>query len=171
MNKKDFKTKVFSLSEQLFPMVSRLLGNRTKAEDAIQEIMLKLWSKRNDFKNHPNINGFVFLTARNYCLDILRKKIILVNDSDKVINYSRYKNYHNELEWNELNFHVETILGSLPKQQQEIFVMRDIEGYEFKEIAAALDLKVEHTRVLLSRARKYIINELENKYSYEKGIY
>ena len=38
MTKTDFKLKVFSLSERLFPLVARLLGDKTSAEDAIQEI-------------------------------------------------------------------------------------------------------------------------------------
>ena len=75
MNTKDFKDKVVSLSERIYPMVVRMLGNKESAEDAVQEIMIKLWDKRGNLKNHPNITGFVFLTARNYCLDILKKKI------------------------------------------------------------------------------------------------
>ena len=67
MNKKEFRLKVFSLSEHLFPMVSRMLGNKANAEDAIQEIMMKLWLKRKQIGLHPNITGLVFLTARNYC--------------------------------------------------------------------------------------------------------
>lgn len=46
MNKNDFKVTVFSLSERLFPLVARLLADKRKAEDAIQEIMIKLWEKR-----------------------------------------------------------------------------------------------------------------------------
>jgi RNA polymerase sigma-70 factor (ECF subfamily) len=74
MNKTEFKLKVFSLSERLFPMVSRMLRSNVNAEDAIQEIMMKLWVKRNQIARHPNITGLVFSTARNYCIDLLRKK-------------------------------------------------------------------------------------------------
>ena len=81
MNETDFKLKVFSLSERLFPMVSRMLGNSTRAKDAIQEIMIKLWKKRDQIEQHPNITGFVFLTTRNYCIDELRKKRLEVDDS------------------------------------------------------------------------------------------
>lgn len=63
------------------------------------------------------------------------------------------------------------ILKEIPKQQKEVFLMRDIDGYEFTEIAAAMQIKVEHTRVLLSRARKHIGLTLEKTYSYERGTY
>ena len=74
MNKQDFKTRVFSLSENIYPMVARMLGSTHNAEDAIQEIMLKLWEKRNQIAKHPNIKGLVILTARNYCIDVLQSE-------------------------------------------------------------------------------------------------
>ena len=74
MNSKDFKNNVLSLSDRIFPMVARMLGNDTDAKDAVQEIMIKLWDRRKQIGNHPSLTGFVFLTARNYCIDLLKKK-------------------------------------------------------------------------------------------------
>ena len=65
MKTKDFEDKVLSLSDRIYPMVVRMLGNNGSAEDAVQEIMIKLWDRRKKIGNHPNIHGFVFLTARN----------------------------------------------------------------------------------------------------------
>ena len=171
MTKIDFKLKVFSLSERIFPMVSRMLGTKANAEDAIQDIMLKLWEKRKQVEKHPNINGFVFLTARNYCIDVLRKKPFVLDDSTDFFKILESKNEYTQLEWKELNTIIKKILKKLPEQQTEVFMMRDIDGYEFTEIAAAVEIKVEHVRVLLSRARKQISIELEKTYSYERGKY
>ena len=171
MTKQDFKLKVFLLSERLFPMVSRILGTEANAEDAIQEIMMKLWEKRKKIENHPNIKGFVFLTARNYCIDVLRKKPKLIDDSTNHLKVLKSSNIDKNLEWEELNTIILKILKEIPKQQKEVFLMRDIDGYEFTEIAAAMQIKVEHTRVLLSRARKHIGLTLEKTYSYERGTY
>jgi len=171
MTKQDFKHRVFSLSALIFPMVARMLGSNSKAEDAIQEIMIKLWNKRNQLNKHPNIKGFVILTARNYCLDTLRKKKILLDDSTATLKVLKSTNEHTDLEWKELNTIIEEILTKLPVQQKDVFVMRDIDGYNFDEIAAALEIKIEHVRVLLSRARKQISITLEKTYSYERGKY
>ncbi|WP_178991584.1 RNA polymerase sigma factor [Winogradskyella schleiferi] len=169
MTKLEFKNTVFVLSEKLFPMVSRILGSHEKAEDAIQEIMIKIWQKRRKLKNHPNINGFVFLTARNYCLDVLRKKKIEPYDGAHLkIMTSKDEN---SIEWQELNQIITEILKTLPLQQKEVFLMRDIDGYEFTEIAAALNIKQTHARVLISRARKQIGSVLLKTYDYEKGAY
>jgi RNA polymerase sigma-70 factor (ECF subfamily) len=171
MNKKDFKVTVFSLSERLVPLVIRLLGDKTKAEDAIQEIMIKLWEKRNQLENHPNIKGFVFLTARNYCIDILRKKRVFVSDNEFYLHLLKDTNEQKQLENQELSEIINTILKKLPKQQREIFIMRDLDGYDFSEIAATMYIKITHARVLLSRARKTISIALEKTYSYERGNY
>lgn len=159
------------MSDRLFPMVARILGNNTDAEDAVQEIMLKLWAKRSKLDGHPNMEGFVFLTARNYCIDVLRKKMIIVDDSFSYLNFTGSSSKSLDLEWKELNVIVLKILNSLPKMQKEVFIMRDIDDYSFKEISDALDIKIEHCRVLLSRARSQVSYELEHTYSYEKGNY
>ena len=171
MTKLEFKLKVFSLSERLFPLVARMLGTNANAEDAIQEIMLKLWQQRKKLNNHPNIKGFVFLTARNYCIDVIRKKPKLVEDATHHFKVLKSTNDNKNLEWDELNNIILKILEEIPEQQKEVFLMRDIDGYEFSEIAAALQIKVEHARVLLSRARKQIGLTLEKTYSYERGTY
>ncbi|WP_439133008.1 RNA polymerase sigma factor [Polaribacter sp.] len=170
MTKIDFKLKVFSLSERLFPMVARLLGG-CNAEDAIQEIMIKLWQKRKKLENHPNLKGFVFITARNYCIDLLRKKAIILDDSTSALKILKSTNHATNLEWKELNNIIFKILEQLPQQQKEVFLMRDVDGYEFKEIAASLEITVEYVRVLLSRARKHIGASLEKTYNYERGNY
>lgn len=168
MNKKAFRLKVFSLSENLFPLVSRMLGNETSAEDAIQEIMMKLWLKRKQIEKHPNLKGFVFLTARNYCIDIMRKKNLAIYDFPFQLDLIKAENNQEKLEWEELNTILKKIIINLPERQREVIIMRDLDGYEFKEIAAATQLNVEHVRVLLSRARKKVSTILETNYHYER---
>ena len=167
MKTKDFEDRVLSLSDRIYPMVARMLGNSGSAEDAVQEIMIKLWDRRKKIANHPNIKGFVFLTARNYCLDLLKKKSPDFDSSDFQMTMLASDPSQNQLEWKELSTVIERLLKELPGQQCEVMMMRDVDGFEFSEIAAATNLKVEHVRVLLSRARKQVGMKLKNLYSYE----
>ena len=57
MDTKDFEEQVLSLSERIYPMVARMLAGRENPEDAVQEIMIKLWDKRKKLRNHPNVQG------------------------------------------------------------------------------------------------------------------
>jgi RNA polymerase sigma-70 factor (ECF subfamily) len=146
-----------------------MLGNKANAEDAIQEIMMKLWLKRKQTGLHPNITGLVFLTARNYCIDLMRKKRLEIDDVPFQMEILKSESGQEQLEWKELNTIIKKILKTLPEQQREVIMMRDLDGYEFIEIADVTQLKVEHIRVLLSRARKQVSIELEKTYSYERG--
>ena len=168
MTIKDFEDKVLSLSDRIYPMVARMLDNKENAEDAVQEIMIKLWNRRKKIGSHPNIPGLVFLTARNYCLDLLKKKNPRFNSSDFQLKMIASDASQNQVEQKELASIIETLLKELPAQQREIMMMRDIDGFEFTEIAAVTKLKVEHVRVLLSRARKHVVIRLKKIYSYEQ---
>ena len=166
MKEKEFKEQVISMSERLYPMVSRMLQNEEGTKDAIQEVMIKLWGRRKQIKNHPNIPGLVFLTARNHCLDQIKKRSIPMDST----NYSVlqvHTSHHDPLEYQELHSIIESLIKELPEQQSEILTLRDIDGLEYLEIAGITDLNVEHIRVLASRARKTIVKKLKNIYSYE----
>src|SRR5690606_18615578 len=131
------------------------------------EIMIKLWDRRKQIEKHPNITGFVLLTARNYCIDLLKKKTPKMDSSDLQLKVLISEAIDSQIEWQELIGIVESLLEELPEQQREVMMLRDIDGFEFAEIAAATNLKVEHVRVLLSRARKQVRVKLKNIYSYE----
>ncbi len=167
MNAETFKIRVLSLTDKLYPMITRLLGDKFLAEDAIQEIMIKLWAERKRIEDHPNLNGFVFKTARNFCLDILKKKGPIFVSDDLQINNLEASKSQESFEWNELKKTIEEIVETLPKQQKEILLMRDIDGWEYSEIAEATQIKVEHIRVLLSRARKHVALALK-KMEYDR---
>ena len=168
MNKKDFKNSIFSLSERIYPMVVRLLGNDIDAKDAIQEIMIKLWNKRNQLTNHPNQSGYVFLTARNHCLDILKRKKVNLIDPNTHDPKLMSINGHTEYELKELISIIEKILCNRPTEHKEILLMRDLDGMGYDEIAEVTKINVKHLRVIISRTRKFVQEELRKNFNYEQ---
>jgi len=56
---------------------------------------------------------------------------------------------------------VRAAIAKLPPRQQEVIVLRDVEGWDPEEVAQALDLTPGNQRVLLHRARSKVRGELE----------
>lgn len=102
-----------------------MLGSDEEAQDAVQEIMIKLWNARKQLDNHPNISGFVFLTARNYCLDCLRKR---KKHQTETINQDLIADLYVDPEREEsedLISIIRKIISELPEKQREVILMRD----------------------------------------------
>jgi RNA polymerase sigma-70 factor (ECF subfamily) len=117
---------------------------------------------------HPNINGFVFLTAKNHCLDIIKKKKKFVI-SDVPIEAEADKVNGEDKEFvNQKYIKIKAIIEGLPDQQKEVIVFRDIDGLEFEEISEITGYKKEHIRVILSRARKMVREQYEKAKVYEQ---
>ena len=57
---------------------------------------------------------------------------------------------------------VRAAIAKLPPRQQEVIVLRDVEGWEPEEVSAALELSPGNQRVLLHRARSKVRAELEH---------
>lgn len=167
MKKNDFKNNIFSLADRIYPMVFRLLKNEEEAKDAIQEVMIVLWNRRTKLAEHPNQKGFVFLTARNYCLDLLKRRKIETVNTDVASEQISSRNGHENYELKELTDAINEILSHCPEQHREILMLRDMDGCSYEEIAVITGLNVKHLRVILSRTRKFVQEKLKKNFSYE----
>ena len=169
MTSTEFKNKIVSFSPRLYPMVARMLQSDDDARDAVQDIMLKLWKNRRKLNNHPNISGYIFLTARNHCLDIIKRSKPLINvQNDYELKYGLRTNDDN-YESKEASDLLLNVIKELPESLRRIVVLRDIDELELSEIESLTGEKIENIRVNLSRARKKIRIRLTEIYDYEYG--
>ncbi len=168
MKNDEFIEKVVSLSPRIYPMVARLLGNNGEAEDAVQETMLKLWKRRNSLDTHPNLQGFVFLTAKNHCLDVLKRRKHIFEE----IGYTDIRDHSgNNKEYEDVEHYnfMKEVINNLPEKYREVIILRDLDGLEFDEISVITGKTTEYLRVILSRARKSVAKEISEIYSYERA--
>jgi len=166
MTEQDFKTKVLSLSGNVFPLAKRLLVSDEMARDALQQSMMKLWENRKQLDQCTNLKAFVFRVVRNVCLDELKKKKPSYFDSpDSLKSHPIHQTDKHEND--EIVDIVQKIIDSLPDNQREVIQMRDIDGLDYDEIAELIGRDIPYTRVLLSRARKTVKEKIEKIYAYE----
>ena len=153
MKQQEFITLIKPFKDKLFRLAKRMLVSNEEAEDATQEVLLKLWKA--DTTKFKSIEAMAMTMTKNYCLDQLKAKrsdnISLVHS-----NYSDNSSLETQvIAKDDLNS-VEKIINTLPEQQRIIIQLREIEEYEFAEIAKIVDMNETAIRVALSRARKTI---------------
>ncbi|HET8885065.1 MAG TPA: sigma-70 family RNA polymerase sigma factor [Salinimicrobium sp.] len=169
MKHKTFIELVGPAKDKMYRLALRLLVSKEAAEDAVQEVLMKLWSRNEKMSTYKNVEAFAMTMTKNYCFDQLKLK---QNNNLKIVhnNYEDHKSSpHQILEVDdELNF-VKEIVENLPEQQKVIFQLRDVEQYDFEEIAKMLEMNQTAIRVALSRARKTIREEIVKKHKYGIG--
>jgi RNA polymerase sigma-70 factor (ECF subfamily) len=165
MKQKEFLSIVMPFKDKLYRLAKRLLVSSDEAEDAVQEIYLKLWNGRDRIGNYKNPEAFAMTMTKNYCLDRLKSKQA---GNMKIVhsNFQNSDNIERQVEANDGVSLVFQIMETLPEQQRMILQLRDVEQYEFAEIAEMLESNETAIRVALSRARKVIREEMIKKYNY-----
>jgi RNA polymerase sigma-70 factor (ECF subfamily) len=168
MEKTEFITLVMPFKDKLYRLAKRILVSKDEAEDAVQEIYLKLWNGKQNIENYKNPEAFAITMTKNYCLDRLKSK----QASNLKIVHSNYKtseNIEKNIETNDGVEMVFKIMETLPEQQRIVLQLRDVEQFEFSEIAQMLESNETAVRVALSRARKTVRDAMIKNYNYGIG--
>ena len=169
MNQLEFVNLITPFKDKVFRLAKRLLVSTEEAEDATQEVMVKLWDKKKGLDKYNSVEAFAMTMTKNYCLDQLKSKrasnlqIVHNNFTDRTPLMQQQLEDSDSLTW------VEKIINELPEQQRMIVQFRDIEQYEFEEIAKMMDMNETAVRVALSRARKTIREFMTKTHSYGIG--
>jgi RNA polymerase sigma factor (sigma-70 family) len=166
MNQNEFVLLINPFKDKLFRLAKRLLVSTEEAEDATQEILVKLWSKNENLETYNSVEAVAMTMTKNYCLDQLKSKragnlkIVHTNFTDREPRLDKQVEDSDSLKW------VEKIINQLPEQQRLIIQLRDIEQCEFSEIAKITEMNETAVRVALSRARKTIREYMLKTHSY-----
>jgi RNA polymerase sigma-70 factor (ECF subfamily) len=166
MNETEYLKIVIPFKDKIFRVARRLLVSVEEAEDATQEVLLKLWNHRQKFKDYNSPEAFAMTMTKNWCFDRLKSKqaqnlkIVHNNYEDHSQSLQKSIEVNDSLRW------VEKHMETLPAKQKLILQLRDIEQYEFNEIAKILDMTEATIRVSLSRARKSIREKLTKTHDY-----
>lgn len=166
MTPNEFLELIAPFKDRVYRLAKRLLRSTEEAEDATQEVLLKLWTHKRKIKDYKNVAAFSMTMTKNFCYDKLKSKQaqhLKIADTDyeeKNMPLQRQIELNDSINW------VERIIAELPEQQRIIIQLRDVEGYDFEAIAQLLELNPTAVRVALSRARKKIRIRLTEIHNY-----
>ena len=138
----------------------RMLGSVSEAEDAVQEAWIRL--SRTDVSGVDNLRGWLTTVVARVCLDMLRTRASRQEDSldthlpDPVITRADANPESDAVLADSVGLALLVVLEKLEPAERLAFVLHDVFGMTFEEIAPVVDRSVVATRQLASRARRRV---------------
>lgn len=164
MTEKEFNHIVLPLAQNIWSYALNLTGDRTTSADLTQEVMLRLWDTRRQLPEVGNIKAWALKITHNLCMDWLKKQKPIYDDTQLLRNGGYKTDLLQQIADKDTAETVRKIIDTLPPNQREVIVLREIEGLEYDEIAKITGLGLNNIRVLLSRARNKVKEILVKRY-------
>ena len=139
----------------MLSLAERITGNSDDAADAVQDAFVKLWQQRGRYESASHAQGAGMTAVRNLSIDAARRNArcsdVSVEQAADVIEETT--NEERTLAYQQVRLIIDK---ELTPKQRTIIDLREMEGLEFDDIAARLDMTAANVRVELSRARKRV---------------
>ena len=149
MTIKEFNTCVDLHADGLYRIVLKHVKDTDVAHDLVQDTYEKLWLKVNDMES-TNAKSYMFTAAYHTTIDYLRrakKSERLDFDKHPVVAEKEKVNY-------DLRTALNNALDKLPEIQKTVVLLRDYEGYDYKEIGTITDLTESQVKVYIFRSEE-----------------
>lgn len=143
---------------QMYFISKKYVKDHTLAEDAVQDIFLKLWDKRKDIDDQKSLNGFLFTMLRNHLLNLLRdrkKEIVSISEVNKEMlagggladDDLLYHEYHEILNEG---------MSQLSDREREVFELRTLCNHSNSEVAKLLNINIRTVKTHYYLSSKFI---------------
>ena len=155
-----FQSDILPLKNELFRLALRITQNREEAEDVVQETMMKVWNRRDQWAQLESIEAFCLTICRNVALDKVRRmENRLATEMPPATDpqdFSHGANPEQVAIQHDRMALVRQLMDLLPEKQRTAMQLRDMEGKSYKDIATILDITEEQVKVNIFRARQTI---------------
>lgn len=174
----------------VFNFIARFLGDRTVAEDLVQEVFMRVIRTAGRYKRKAKFTTWLFTIARNICIDRSRhqsrrsevslNRSLAANGEDDGASFLDRVPDDNSPDGAgqsiraEFRARLQAALDELPDEQREVFVMREFGGLKFREIADAIDVS-ENTvksrmRYALETLRGHLADYRDYSFDVEEAV-
>lgn len=130
------------------------MRDSSRAEDVVQDAFEKLWLKIDQVEVNK-AKSYLFTIAYNKMIDIFRKE-----NRSSFIEDSEIETGNENNAYSDIKDILEEALQKLPEIQRTVVMLRDYEGYNYKEIGEITNLNEGQVKVYIFRARKALKNYL-----------
>lgn len=157
MQELSFRNDILPLKDKLFRLALRITFDKAEAEDIVQDTMIRVWNKRDEWSQFDSIEAYCLVVAKNLALDRIEKKEAQnVPITPQMEEQPDGLNPYDQLIHDEKMMMINRLVNELPEKQRIIMQLRDVEGESYKKIASILSLTEEQVKVNLFRARQKV---------------
>lgn len=155
MTEQEFQAVYERQAERIYKICCFYLGNPSDAQDAVQNIFIRLLEKKTAFRDRQHEMAWLCTVARNHCRDILRsgwhkKRAVLETLPETAAQEAEPAG----------NPHLQQALRRLPVKQKEVLYLYYYEEYSIREISALLKRKESTIQTQLAAGRKKLKAQL-----------
>lgn len=162
MSSEEFNSIWLPLAERFYRVAFHILESEAEAQDAVQDLFLRLWKRRMTLGNVDNPLAFGLTMIKNICLDRIRSaawsRTVFPEPEILASMISTEESIDKGLIGREKLQRIRECMARLPDSQRKVLEMRVFENIPYQEIARRTGLSEINVRVKLSSARKKLKN-------------
>lgn len=153
------KDELLSIIPNMRAFALSLTRSSDRADDLVQETLMKAWNKFHLFQEGTNLKAWVFTIMRNEFYSQMRKKGREVQDSDGIFaaNLATHPQQEGHMDAKDFRYALE----SLPEDQREAVMLIGALGFSYEEAAETIGVAVGTVKSRVSRARSKLMEVLE----------
>jgi len=155
----EYNKTVNKFSDNVYRFILKNLKNEERSQDVVQDSYEKLWINRKAVI-YKKAKSYLFTTAYRTMIDVIRKEKRMSLTSERQVFESIHEDNYSDVQ--EV---LHEAIQQLPEIQKSVVLLRDYEGYSYKEIAEITELSEAQVKVYIYRARVFLkkyIGKIEN---------
>jgi RNA polymerase sigma-70 factor (ECF subfamily) len=147
MTVKEYNRSVEEFSDSVYRFIRANLKDDDRSNDIVQDSYEKLWRNVTDIE-YTVVKSWLFSTAYHTMIDIIRKEKRITS-----LEYSSENDFLSESQYSDLNEILHFALDRLPENQKSLVLLRDYEGYSYREIGEITGLNEAQVKINIYRGR------------------
>ena len=152
MTVEEYNRAVDQYSDNLYRFILKNLKDEHSSQDIVQDTFEKLWMRLEDVAG-LKVKSYLFTTAYHTLIDYIRKR-----SRSTELEYNAMNELSHDNQYSDLGEVLNRAIYNLPEDQRAVVMLRDYEGYSYREIAEITDLSESQVKVYIYRARVYLKN-------------
>ena len=159
MKKISFRADILPLKNELFRLALRITLDHAEAEDIVQETMIKVWNRREQWDEIESIEAYCLTICRNMALDRQKRadsqNAPLGEEHDRMDRSYGADPEEQTIQRDRVR-QVRRLIDQLPEKQRSCMQLRDVEGKSYREIADVLGISEQQVKVNIHRGRQTV---------------